>query len=74
MNRADAKTAGRVRCNPWRKVGFTFLHPDILNDRCLVIRKGFVYKRVPHITLKAIANNEEIDAIHAKWQETLEPL
>ena len=37
-------------------------------------RKGFVYKRVPHVTLKAIANNEEIDAIHAKWQEQLEPL
>ena len=38
------------------------------------LRKGFVYKRVPHVTLKAIANNEEIDAIHARWQETLEPL
>ncbi len=38
------------------------------------IKKGFVYKRVPHITLKSIANNEEIDAIHAKWQEQLEPL
>ena len=32
------------------------------------IRKGFVYKKVPHITLKAIANNAEIDFIHAKWQ------
>ena len=38
------------------------------------IRKGFVYKRVPHITLKSIANNEEIDAIHARWQEQLEPV
>lgn len=38
------------------------------------IRKGFVYRRVPHITLKSIANNEEIDVIHAKWQQTLEPL
>lgn len=38
------------------------------------IRKGFVYKRVPHITLKAIANNPEIDTIHAKWQEQLEPI
>jgi adenine-specific DNA-methyltransferase len=38
------------------------------------IRKGFVYKRVPHITLKAIANNEEIDTIHAAWQEKLEPV
>jgi adenine-specific DNA-methyltransferase len=38
------------------------------------IRRGFVYERVPHVTLKSIANNEEIDAIHAKWQEQLEPL
>ena len=38
------------------------------------IKRGFVYKRVPHITLKSIANNEEIDAIHAKWQEQLEPI
>ena len=38
------------------------------------LKKGFVYKRVPHITLKAIANNEEIDGIHAAWQGKLEPL
>ncbi len=37
-------------------------------------RKGFIYKRVPHVTLKAIANNEEIDVIHARWQQQLEPL
>ncbi len=38
------------------------------------VKKGFVYKKVPHITLKSIANNEEIDVIHAKYQEKLEPL
>ncbi|MFO1419513.1 MAG: site-specific DNA-methyltransferase [Candidatus Competibacteraceae bacterium] len=38
------------------------------------IRKGFIYKTVPHVTLKAIANNSEIDDIHARWQEKLEPL
>ena len=38
------------------------------------IKRGFVYERVPHITLKSIANNPEIDGIHAKWQEQLEPL
>jgi adenine-specific DNA-methyltransferase len=38
------------------------------------IKKGFVYKRVPHITLKSIANNEDIDTIHAKWQEKMEPV
>ena len=38
------------------------------------LRRGFVYQRVPHITLKSIANNEEIDEIYARWQEVLEPL
>lgn len=38
------------------------------------IRLGFVYERVPHITLKSIANNVEIDVIYEKWQRTLEPL
>ena len=30
------------------------------------IRQGFVYERVPHITLKSIANNAEIDVIWDK--------
>lgn len=38
------------------------------------VRHGFVYERVPHITLKSIANNAEIDVIWDKWQQTLEPL
>ena len=38
------------------------------------IRHGFVYERVPHITLKAIANNAEIDVIWDNWQAKLEPL
>ena len=38
------------------------------------IRQGFVYERVPHITLKSIANNTEIDVIWEKFQESLEPL
>jgi adenine-specific DNA-methyltransferase len=38
------------------------------------IRQGFVYERVPHITLKSIANNAEIDVIWEKWQAALEPL
>ena len=38
------------------------------------IRQGFVYERVPHIMLKSIANNAEIDVIWEKWQEVLEPL
>jgi adenine-specific DNA-methyltransferase len=38
------------------------------------IRQGFVYDRVPHITLKSIANNPLIDDIWEKWQAVLEPL
>ncbi|MBF0566616.1 MAG: site-specific DNA-methyltransferase [Nitrospirae bacterium] len=38
------------------------------------IRHGFVYERVPHITLKSIANNTEIDVIWEKYQKILEPL
>ncbi|MBL8422061.1 MAG: site-specific DNA-methyltransferase [Candidatus Accumulibacter phosphatis] len=38
------------------------------------IRQGFVYERVPHITLKSIANNAEIDVIWDRHQQLLEPL
>src|SRR6476646_9938637 len=38
------------------------------------IRHDFVNARVPHITLKSIANNSEIDRIWERWQQTLEPL
>ena len=45
-----------------------------LSTRTASLRQGFVYERVPHITLKSIANNAEIDVIWEKWQETIEPL
>jgi adenine-specific DNA-methyltransferase len=38
------------------------------------IRQGFVYSRAPHITLKSIANNAEIDVIWEQFQARLEPL
>ena len=38
------------------------------------IRQGFVYDRAPHITLKSIANNAEIDVIWDEFQAKLEPL
>jgi adenine-specific DNA-methyltransferase len=38
------------------------------------IRHGFVYERVPHITLKSIANNAEIEVIWEQWQAKLGPL
>ena len=36
------------------------------------IRQGFVYERVPHITLKSIANNTEIDVIHEQKQPEID--
>lgn len=36
------------------------------------VRLGFVYERVPHITLKSIASNTEIDVIWEKFQSFLE--
>lgn len=38
------------------------------------LRHGFVYERVPHITLKSIAHNAEIDVIWDKFQAVLDPL
>jgi len=38
------------------------------------LRHGFVYERVPHITLKSIVNNSEIDVIYENFQKILEPL
>ena len=38
------------------------------------IRQGFVYERAPHVTLKSIANNAEIDVIWETAQQTLGPL
>jgi adenine-specific DNA-methyltransferase len=37
-------------------------------------RQGFVHERVPHITLRSIANNGELDVIWEKWQATLDPM
>jgi adenine-specific DNA-methyltransferase len=53
--------------------------PSVGNGHTADVRKGFVYKRVPHITLKSIAQNpditggmsrEEIDAAIGRHSET----
>jgi adenine-specific DNA-methyltransferase len=38
------------------------------------LRHGFVYDRVPHVTLGSIGNNAEIDVIWAEYQTVLDPL
>ena len=56
------------------KVGEITLTPPSETPTHRDIRQGFVYERVPHITLKSIANNAEIDVIWERFQESLEPL
>ena len=54
-----------------RDLSLTIDHPPLTtthND----IRQGFVYQRVPHITLKAIANNAEIDVIWERLHPAVE--
>jgi adenine-specific DNA-methyltransferase len=36
------------------------------------VRHGFVYERVPHITLKSIANNAEVDVIYGEHQPQIQ--
>lgn len=38
------------------------------------IRCGFVYERVPHVTLGSIAHNAEIDVVSEKFQGRLQPI
>ena len=46
------------------------LETPIHND----IRQGFVYDRIPRVTLGSISRNPLIDDIWEKWQSVLEPL
>ena len=50
--------------------GRIVLTEQISND----VRHGFVYERAPHVTLKSIANNAEIDVLWEEAQQILEPL
>lgn len=38
------------------------------------VRKGFVYRHVPHITLGSITNNDQIDAILEHWRRQMDPI
>ncbi len=54
-----------------------FLNKSLVSKNEIVnnnLRQGFVYERVPHITLKAISNNDEIDSIWDKYSSRLEKI
>ena len=38
------------------------------------IKQGFAYKTAPHVSLSDMANNTEIDDIHAEYAQKLDPL
>jgi len=71
--RKEMEIVGRV-ADPTSTVDSARLPDGQANRPTGDIKRGFVYKRVPHITLKSIANNEEIDTIYARWQEKMEPI
>ena len=60
---------GRKKSGEWGNT-----HHSSLSTHHYNVRQGFVYERVPHVTLKSIANNAEIDVIWEKYEERLGPL
>jgi len=69
--RKEAELGSSARSSDFSRLGGeepTEVGTTSTND----IKRGFVYERVPHVTLKSIANNEEIDEIHAKVQGQLD--
>ncbi|MCZ2113383.1 MAG: site-specific DNA-methyltransferase, partial [Anaerolineae bacterium] len=69
---SDEEIKAWLRQPPPAETGFFPKNP--VSTVPIGIGKGFIYRRVPHITLKSIANNPEIDAIHDKWQPQLDAL
>ena len=67
---------GRKKSGEWRieSEEQEKTHHSSLSTHHSNVRQGFVYERVPHVTLKSIANNAEIDVIWEKYQAELEPL
>ena len=61
-------TAAKVNSKKPRIARKTPSETPTYND----LRHGFVYERVPHITLKSIANNAEIDVIYERLQPEVE--
>ncbi len=54
-----------------QKFGLPFVHKISYGNGLL---QGFVYEKVPHIMLRDIANNKEIDVIYEKYEEKISKL
>ncbi len=48
--------------------------PDSATSFTRDLRQGFVCERAPHVTLRSIVDNSQIDEIWERWRATLEPL
>jgi adenine-specific DNA-methyltransferase len=70
--RKEAELSGKWLVDSDEKQRTVSHHTAATNHYSL--RQGFVYERVPHITLKSIANNVEIDVIWERWQNSIAPL
>jgi adenine-specific DNA-methyltransferase len=70
----EREVSGSSDFNHAKEETTEFVTTDSATDSTNDLKRGFVYKRVPHVTLKSIANNEEIDTIHAKYQPRLEEI
>jgi len=57
-----------------RLMSARFPYYELADPKRKDLRLGFNYTTLPRITLRDIANNLEIDDIHAKGQEQLEPI
>ena len=64
---------GRKKSGEWRVTSEEqeTTHHSSRSTHHYNVRQGFVYERVPHVTLKSIANNAEIDVIWEKHEERL---
>ena len=64
---------GRKKSGEWRVTSEEQenTHHSSLSTHHDNVRQGFVYERVPHVTLKSIANNAEIDVLWEKHEERL---
>ena len=56
-----------------RIMGARYAYYQLADPQHKSLRQGFNYERVPHITLKSIADNTEVDVIWERYQLTLEP-
>lgn len=50
---------------------FDYYQPQHPDEPLHPMRNQFVYKSVPHITLKSIAQNQALDPIFARWEPVL---